>query len=98
MHIAVPAETSPGELRVALTPDSVARLVKAGHVVRIHAGAPPTGDAPRVVWGYKVGVVAGCGGGGSSADDSSNTWSPHWARIVDSCSLSRRNHSPVVRP
>ena len=39
MHIAVPAETSPGELRVALTPDSVARLVKAGHVVRIQAGA-----------------------------------------------------------
>src|SRR5690349_16241254 len=39
MHIAVPAETSPGELRVAITPDSVARLVKAGHVVRIQAGA-----------------------------------------------------------
>jgi alanine dehydrogenase len=39
MHIAVPAETSPGELRVAITPDSVARLVKAGHVVRVQAGA-----------------------------------------------------------
>ena len=39
MHIAVPAETSPGELRVAITPDSVARLVKAGHVVRVQSGA-----------------------------------------------------------
>ncbi|HEX7978235.1 MAG TPA: Re/Si-specific NAD(P)(+) transhydrogenase subunit alpha [Gemmatimonadaceae bacterium] len=39
MHIAVPAETSPGELRVAITPDSVARLVKAGHAVRVQAGA-----------------------------------------------------------
>ncbi|HEV7990224.1 MAG TPA: Re/Si-specific NAD(P)(+) transhydrogenase subunit alpha [Gemmatimonadaceae bacterium] len=39
MHIAVPTETSPGELRVAITPDSVARLVKAGHVVRVQAGA-----------------------------------------------------------
>src|SRR5690349_19577467 len=39
MHIAVPAETSQGELRVAITPDSVARLVKAGHTVRVQAGA-----------------------------------------------------------
>src|SRR5215218_6653382 len=39
MHIAVPAETSPGELRVSITPDSVARLVKAGHVVRVQRGA-----------------------------------------------------------
>src|SRR5690349_24991806 len=39
MHIAVPAETSPGELRVAITPDSAARLVKAGHVVRVQSGA-----------------------------------------------------------
>jgi H+-translocating NAD(P) transhydrogenase subunit alpha len=39
MHIAVPAETTPGELRVSITPDSVARLVKAGHVVRIQRGA-----------------------------------------------------------
>jgi NAD(P) transhydrogenase subunit alpha len=39
MHIAVPTESSPGELRVAITPDSVARLVKAGHVVRVQTGA-----------------------------------------------------------
>jgi H+-translocating NAD(P) transhydrogenase subunit alpha len=39
MRIAVPLETAPGELRIALTPDSVGRLVKGGHEVRIQAGA-----------------------------------------------------------
>src|SRR5919112_1890834 len=39
MHIAVPAETSPGELRVSITPDSVARLAKAGHTIRVQTGA-----------------------------------------------------------
>ncbi|MEO6525062.1 MAG: Re/Si-specific NAD(P)(+) transhydrogenase subunit alpha [Gemmatimonadaceae bacterium] len=39
MHIAVPTETSPGEFRVAVTPDSAARLVKAGHTVRLQSGA-----------------------------------------------------------
>ena len=39
MKIAFHLETAPGEQRVALTPDSVARLVKGGHEVRIQAGA-----------------------------------------------------------
>ncbi|MEP6619490.1 MAG: Re/Si-specific NAD(P)(+) transhydrogenase subunit alpha [bacterium] len=39
MRLAVPLESVTGEDRVALTPDSVARLVKAGHEVRIQAGA-----------------------------------------------------------
>ncbi|MEO7456490.1 MAG: NAD(P)(+) transhydrogenase (Re/Si-specific) subunit alpha, partial [Gemmatimonadaceae bacterium] len=39
MRLAVPNETAPGELRVALTPDTVGRLVKGGHDVRIQAGA-----------------------------------------------------------
>src|SRR3954471_17107192 len=39
MRIAVPLETAPGEQRVALTPDSAARLVKGGHEIRIQAGA-----------------------------------------------------------
>jgi NAD(P) transhydrogenase subunit alpha len=39
MRIAVPLETFPGEHRVALTPDSVTRLVKGGHEVSIQAGA-----------------------------------------------------------
>ena len=37
--IAVPAETVPGEHRVALVPDVAGRLVKQGAAVRIQAGA-----------------------------------------------------------
>ncbi len=37
--IAVPTETLPGELRVALVPDIVGRLVKAGHTVTLERGA-----------------------------------------------------------
>jgi NAD(P) transhydrogenase subunit alpha len=39
MRIAVPVETAAAERRVALVPDSVARLVKAGHQVRVQRGA-----------------------------------------------------------
>ena len=39
MRIGVPVETAAGERRVALVPDSVARLVKAGHQVHVQRGA-----------------------------------------------------------
>src|SRR5262245_31861700 len=39
MRIGVPKETSPGEHRVALVPDSVTRLVKAGIEVAVERGA-----------------------------------------------------------
>lgn len=39
MNIAVPREITPGEKRVALIPDVVARLVKDGHSVAVEAGA-----------------------------------------------------------
>jgi NAD(P) transhydrogenase subunit alpha len=39
MRIAVPRETVPGERRVALVPDAVARLRKAGHDVLVEPGA-----------------------------------------------------------
>ncbi len=39
MRIGVPRETAPGERRVALVPEAVARLVKAGHAVVVEAGA-----------------------------------------------------------
>ena len=39
MRICVATETVPRELRVALVPDSVAKLVKAGHEVVVQAGA-----------------------------------------------------------
>jgi NAD(P) transhydrogenase subunit alpha len=37
--IGIPKETAPGETRVALIPESVARLVKAGVTVEVEAGA-----------------------------------------------------------
>ena len=39
MRIGVPAETAAGERRVALVPEIVSRLVKAGHEVVVQAGA-----------------------------------------------------------
>jgi NAD(P) transhydrogenase subunit alpha len=39
VRIAVPKEAAPGERRVALTPEVVARLVKEGCVVRLETGA-----------------------------------------------------------
>ena len=50
MRIAVPLETAPGELRVALTPDSVVRLVKAGHEIKIQAGAGERAGFPDSVY------------------------------------------------
>ncbi len=39
MRIAVPKEQAPGERRVALVPDVVARLIKEGHQVTVERGA-----------------------------------------------------------
>jgi proton-translocating NAD(P)+ transhydrogenase subunit alpha len=57
MRIAVLRETAQGERRVALVPDGVARLVKAGHQVRIEreAGAAAGfGDAAYLAAGARV--------------------------------------------
>src|ERR1700722_3013203 len=39
MHIGVPAETRPGEARVAATPETVKKLVAQGHRVTVQQGA-----------------------------------------------------------
>jgi len=39
MRIAVARETAPGESRVAMVPETVQRLGKAGHRVRVESGA-----------------------------------------------------------
>ncbi len=39
MKIGVPGDTTPGERRVALIPETVARLTKAGHSVQVTSGA-----------------------------------------------------------
>ena len=46
MLIGVPAETLPGETRVAATPDSVRRLVALGHEVVVQAGAGERASFP----------------------------------------------------
>ncbi|WPG41562.1 Re/Si-specific NAD(P)(+) transhydrogenase subunit alpha [Variovorax sp. EBFNA2] len=39
MKIGVPAETAAGETRVAVTPETVKKLVASGHIVRVQSGA-----------------------------------------------------------
>jgi NAD(P) transhydrogenase subunit alpha len=46
MRIAVPKESAPGERRVGLVPDGVARLVKAGHEVVVEEGAGSAAGVP----------------------------------------------------
>ena len=46
MQIGVPKETAPRERRVALAPDSVARLVKAGATVVVEHGAGESASFP----------------------------------------------------
>ncbi len=46
MKIGVPKETMPGERRVALVPETVARLVKSGNTVVVEAGAGASSSFP----------------------------------------------------
>ena len=50
MRIAIPREIAPGERRVALTPDMVARLIKAGHSVAVQAGAGDRAGFPDAAY------------------------------------------------
>lgn len=58
MHIGVPAETRPGETRVAATAETVTKLIKQGHSVTIETGAGVVSgqlDAAYTAAGAKVG-------------------------------------------
>ena len=48
--LAVPRETTPGETRVALVPETVARLLTAGCAVRIEAGAGEAAGFPDAAY------------------------------------------------
>jgi NAD(P) transhydrogenase subunit alpha len=61
MRIAVPLESAAGEHRVALTPEIAARLVKAGHEVRIQAGAGTRAGFPDSAYEAVGAVVADSG-------------------------------------
>lgn len=46
MHIGIPAEVRPGETRVAATPETIRKLVKAGHTVSVQARAGVAASIP----------------------------------------------------
>jgi NAD(P) transhydrogenase subunit alpha len=50
MRVGVPSETAPGERRVALVPDSVARLVGTGFEVAVEAGAGTAASYPDTAY------------------------------------------------
>ena len=61
LTIGVPRESTPGETRVALTPDAAGRLAKKGADVIVEAGAGATawyGDAEYAAAGARVGSRA----------------------------------------
>lgn len=67
MRIGVPRESVDGERRVALTPDSVARLVKSGVEVAVEAGAGVPANFPDETY-TKAGASVGDGGAAWGAD------------------------------
>ncbi|MFZ9372560.1 MAG: NAD(P)(+) transhydrogenase (Re/Si-specific) subunit alpha, partial [Limnohabitans sp.] len=62
MHIGVPAETMAGETRVAVTPETVKKLVAQGHSVSVQSGAGVTAsvtDEAFVAAGAQITDAAG---------------------------------------
>jgi NAD(P) transhydrogenase subunit alpha len=58
MRIAVPKETTPGERRVALTPESCKKLMQAGYVIAIESGAGDAAGFPDASY-RELGVIVG---------------------------------------
>jgi NAD(P) transhydrogenase subunit alpha len=56
MHIGVPKETSPGERRVALVPESCKKLIQAGYSISLEAGAGEQAGFPDLSYS-DVGVT-----------------------------------------
>jgi NAD(P) transhydrogenase subunit alpha len=50
MRIAVPKEAAPGERRVALVPENVAKLTKQGHQIRVERGAGAAAGFPDAAY------------------------------------------------
>jgi NAD(P) transhydrogenase subunit alpha len=50
MLIGVPAETTTGETRVAVTPDTAKKLMSQGHTVRVQAGAGVRASVPDAAY------------------------------------------------
>ncbi|OXS93301.1 NADP transhydrogenase subunit alpha, partial [Pandoraea apista] len=58
MHIGIPKETAGGESRVAATPETVKKLVSAGHRVTVECGAGEAASVPDAAY-----VAAGASSG-----------------------------------
>ncbi|AYC30996.1 Re/Si-specific NAD(P)(+) transhydrogenase subunit alpha [Pseudomonas cavernae] len=61
MHIGVPLETFTGETRVAATPETVKKLIGAGHQVTVQSGAGVNASVPDSAYeavGAKIGSAA----------------------------------------
>ena len=61
MEIGIPAETRPGETRVAATPETVKKLARAGHRVIVQAGAGIAASVPDdeyAAGGAEIGTAA----------------------------------------
>jgi NAD(P) transhydrogenase subunit alpha len=50
LNIGVPAETAPGETRVALTPETAKKLISQGHRVRVQSGAGVAASVPDAAY------------------------------------------------
>ena len=55
MHIGVPRETSSGERRVALVPESCKKLIQAGYTIAVESGAGEEAGLPDSLY-REVGV------------------------------------------
>ena len=58
MKIAVLRERRPGERRVALTPESVKKLVASGHAIAIECGAGTSANYPDAAYGTAGATIA----------------------------------------
>ncbi|MDM8358301.1 NAD(P)(+) transhydrogenase (Re/Si-specific) subunit alpha, partial [Pandoraea communis] len=61
MHIGIPKETAGGESRVAATPETVKKLVSAGHRVTVERGAGDAASVPDAAY-----VAAGASSGSTA--------------------------------
>ncbi|MGV3655806.1 MAG: NAD(P)(+) transhydrogenase (Re/Si-specific) subunit alpha, partial [Noviherbaspirillum sp.] len=59
MKIGIPAETRPGETRVAATPETVKKLVAGGHQVIVQSGAGLTSSVTDEAYAAVGATIAG---------------------------------------
>jgi NAD(P) transhydrogenase subunit alpha len=62
MQIGVPAETAPGETRVAVTAETAKKLVAQGHTVRVQSGAGITASLPDAAYQAAGAEITDAGG------------------------------------